>query len=72
MYMVVLPDFLYRGGDGYQVPAGREASRTGAELKYLVLDAILAAQAQGNTVGVPVDPGSPRIHLLDAPGARCF
>ncbi|MEJ2129977.1 MAG: 5'-nucleotidase C-terminal domain-containing protein [Woeseiaceae bacterium] len=71
-YMVVMPDFLYRGGDGYQVPEGRKGSRTGAELKYLVLDAILAAQAQGRTVGVPVDPESRRIHLLDAPGAQCF
>ncbi len=72
MYSVVMPDFLYRGGDGYTVPAGREGSRTGAELKYLALDAILEAQAQGLSVGVPVDPESPRIQLLDAAGAQCF
>ena len=72
MYMVVLPDFLYQGGDGYQVPAHREASRTGAELKYLVLDAILAAQAQGLTVGERIEPDSRRIRLLATPGAQCF
>jgi 5'-nucleotidase len=72
MYGVVLPDFLYRGGDGYEVPAGREGSRTGAELKYLVLDAILAAQAAGRAVGVRVNPEKPRIRLLEASGAPCF
>jgi 5'-nucleotidase len=72
LYTLVLPDFLYRGGDGYQVPEGRKGSRTGAELKYLVLDAILRAQAQGRSVGVPVDPAGPRIELHDGPDARCF
>jgi 5'-nucleotidase len=46
-YTVVVPDFLYRGNDGYTMPEGRTGSRTGAELKYLVLDAILRAQAEG-------------------------
>ncbi len=72
MYTVVLPDFLYRGGDGYEVPAGREGSRTGAELKYLVLDAILRAQGEGQAVGTPVDPAAPRIRERDAPDAACF
>jgi 5'-nucleotidase len=71
-YTVVLPDFLYRGGDGYQVPAGRVGSRTGAELKYLVLNAILAAQAQGKTVGIPVDENARRIELSDAAIDHCF
>ena len=71
-YTLVLPDFLYRGGDGYQLPAGREGSRTGAELKYLVLDAILRAQAEGRSVGVPVDPAAPRIEIHDEPDAQCF
>jgi 5'-nucleotidase len=70
-YTVVLPDF-YRGGDGYQVPAGRVGSRTGAELKYLVLNAILAAQAQGKTVGIPVDENARRIELSDAAIDHCF
>ena len=45
-YDVVVLDFLWGGGDGYSWPDGREASRTGSELKYLVLDAIMAAQAR--------------------------
>jgi len=71
-YMMVVPDFLYDGGDGYQMPAGRQASRAGSELKYLVLDAILRAQAEGRAVGVPVDPESPRTEVHDAPFAQCF
>jgi 5'-nucleotidase / UDP-sugar diphosphatase len=72
LYTVVVPDFLYRGNDGYEMPAGREGSRTGAELKYLLLDAILRAQAQGAAVGTPVDALSPRIVQLDNGQADCF
>ena len=68
----MLPDFLYGGGDGYQLPEGRQGSRTGAELKYLVLDAILRAQGSGQLVGVPVDPQAPRIEIHDGPDAQCF
>jgi 5'-nucleotidase len=71
-YVMVVPDFLYGGGDGYRMPAGRQASRAGSELKYLVLDAILRAQAEGRAVGVPVDPASPRTEVHDAPFAQCF
>ncbi len=71
-YTVVMPDFLYRGGDGYTVPPQRVGSRTGAELKYLVLDAILAAQAAGQPVGLPVDAQAPRIRIVEESGARCF
>ena len=71
-YVMVVPDFLYGGGDGYQMPAGRLASRAGSELKYLVLDAVLRAQAEGRAVGVPVDPKSPRTEVHDAPFAQCF
>lgn len=71
-YTLVLPDFLYRGGDGYRLPEGRQGSRTGAELKYLVLDTILRAQGAGRPVGVPVDPAAPRIELHDGPVAQCF
>ena len=64
-YTVVVPDFLYRGGDGYEMPAGRSGSRTGAELKYLVLDAILALQSRGESVGTRIDSSNARIVLLD-------
>ncbi len=71
-YTVVMPDFLYRGGDGYEIPPGQAASRPGSELRYLVLDAVLAAQAAGEAVGAPVDSAAPRIKLLHGPDSRCF
>jgi len=71
-YLIVVPDFLYRGGDGYQMPEGRDASRAGSELKYLVLDAILRAQGEGRPIGAPVDPRNPRIVQLDADRMECF
>lgn len=73
-YLVVIPDFLFGGGDGYEVPENRrqQASRAGSELKYLVLDAIMRAQAQGQSIGAPVDPANPRIEVHGAPDAHCF
>ncbi len=73
-YMVVIPDFLFLGGDGYQVPEKRreQASRAGSELKYLVLDAIIRAQAEGQAIGIAVDPANPRIVELGAEQAECF
>jgi len=71
-YSVVVPDFLYRGGDGYTFPQDREASRPGSELVYLVLDAIINAQAEGQAIGAPVDPANPRIVILDEPGTPCW
>ena len=71
-YDVVVSDFLWRGGDGYEWPEGREASRTGSELKYLVLDAIMAAQARGEKVGEEVDPQNPRIVILDDYRRECW
>ena len=50
-YSLVVPDFLYGGGDGYQIPKDRFASRPGSELKYLVLDAIITAQAPRRRIG---------------------
>jgi len=71
-YTVVVPDYLYGGGDGYEFPQLREASRPGSELKYRVLDAIMAAQAQGQKVGAPVDPDNPRIVILEGADKDCF
>ncbi|MDH3748505.1 MAG: 5'-nucleotidase C-terminal domain-containing protein [Gammaproteobacteria bacterium] len=71
-YTVVVPDYVYRGGDGYEFPEHRQASRPGSELKYLVLDAIMVAQAQGQKVGAPVDPANPRIVVLNGPDDDCF
>ncbi len=71
-YLVVAPDFLYRGGDGYDFSRARDVSRPGSELKYLVLDAIIRAQAAGETIGEPVNPLEPRIAMLVEGQDRCF
>ncbi|MDH3613339.1 MAG: 5'-nucleotidase C-terminal domain-containing protein [Gammaproteobacteria bacterium] len=71
-YTVVVPDFLYRGGDGYELPKDRPVSRPGSELKYLVLDAMIRAQAEGRAIGTPVDPTKPRIEVHEALAAQCF
>jgi 5'-nucleotidase len=71
-YRVVAPDFLFRGGDGYDFPTDVEASRPGSELVYLVLDAIISAQAEGRAIGEPVDPANPRIVILEEPGQPCW
>ena len=71
-YLVVAPDFLYRGGDGYDFSKARDVSRPGSELKYLVLDAIIRAQAAGETIGEPVNPLEPRIAMLVEGQDRCF
>lgn len=71
-YDVVVSDFIYGGGDGYEIPKEPPASKTGSELKYLVLDAIMRAQAEGRQVGAAVDPANPRIVILKDPNAECF
>jgi 2',3'-cyclic-nucleotide 2'-phosphodiesterase (5'-nucleotidase family) len=71
-YSLVVPDFLYGGGDGYQIPKDRPASLPASELKYLVLDAVLAAQAQGLKVGVAVDAQNRRFHELLESKQPCF
>lgn len=71
-YSVVVPDYLYGGGDGYNIPKDRPASPAGSELKYLVLDGILRAQALGQKVGAPVDPDNPRFHQLLEGKQPCF
>jgi len=71
-YSLVVPDFIYGGGDGYQIPKDRPASPPASELKYLVLDAVLAAQAQGLGVGVAVDSQNRRFHELRESKQPCF
>ena len=71
-YTLVVADFIFRGGDGYDIPKERFASRPASELKYLVLDAILRAQAQGEAVGQPVTPENRRYHSLQSPDQPCF
>jgi 2',3'-cyclic-nucleotide 2'-phosphodiesterase (5'-nucleotidase family) len=71
-YSVVVADYLYGGGDGYDIPKDRPASPPGSELKYLVLDGVLQAQALGEKVGAPVDPASRRFHALLEGEQRCF
>ena len=71
-YALVVPDYLYQGGDGYEIPRHRPASKTGSELKYLVLDAIMSAQARGKKIGEKLDPANPRIVVLHNSAAECF
>ncbi len=71
-YSLVVPDFLFRGGDGYEIPKDRPASRPSSELKYLVLDAILIAQARGEKIGAPVDPMNPRYVELSEAREECW
>lgn len=71
-YTVVVPDYLYGGGDGYQIPKDRPATPPASELKYLVLDGVFRAQAEGRKVGKPVDPDNRRIHMLKEGKERCF
>ena len=71
-YLLVVPDFLYDGGDGYEIPKDRFASRPGSELKYLVLDAILRAQGNGESVGEPVTRDNRRYHELRESKEPCF
>jgi 5'-nucleotidase len=71
-YLLVAPDFLYGGGDGYDFAEARDVSRPGSELKYQVLDGIIRAQAEGRKVGEPVDPEAPRIAFLTPGQQRCF
>lgn len=71
-YTVVAPDFIYRGGDGYDFTAARDVSRPGSELVYLVFDAIINAQAAGEKVGELTDPDSPRFALLPEGQGACY
>jgi len=63
-YTLVVPDFIYGGGDDYRLPQDRPTSRPGSELKYLVLDAIVRAQGEGRAIGERIDPVNPRYVAL--------
>ena len=71
-YLLVAPDYIYRGGDGYDFSRARDVSRPGSELQYLVLDAVLNAQAKGEKVGKAVDPAERRIAFLQLGETACF
>jgi 2',3'-cyclic-nucleotide 2'-phosphodiesterase (5'-nucleotidase family) len=71
-YVLVAPDYIFRGGDGYDFSQARNASRPGSELQYLVLDAILVAQAKGEKVGEAVNPDDRRIAFLQPGDDACF
>lgn len=71
-YSLVAPAFLYRGGDGYDFSAARNVSPPGSELKYLVVDAIVRAQAEGQTIGWEISDENRRIEILDEGNRRCW
>ena len=71
-YTVVVPDYLFRGGDNYDFSRARLATPPAWEAQYLVLDAIIQAQARGVRVGQPVNVDLPRI-AQPKPGEHlCF
>jgi 5'-nucleotidase len=71
-YSVVVGDYIYRGGDGYDFSRARDVSRPGSELKYLVLDAVVRAQAAGEKVGAELSADSARFAILPAGREICF
>jgi 5'-nucleotidase len=72
VYSVVAPDFIYRGGDGYDFSKAREVSRPGSELKFLVLDAVIRAQAAGSKVGAHQEAPGSRFAILKPGADMCF
>ena len=71
-YAIVVPDFLFGGGDGYNVKKARNVSRPASELKYLVIDAIAREQAAGRAIGKAIDPEALRIAELKQGETTCF
>lgn len=71
-YSLVAPDYIYRGGDGYDFSQAHNVSRAGSELKYLVLDGVIRAQAAGRAVGAALDPDAPRIAFVHSGESTCF
>jgi hypothetical protein len=54
------------------LPKHRPASKPGSELKYLVLDAIISAQAEGRAVGALPDTDNPRTVELGPERTACW
>lgn len=71
-FSLVAPDYLYGGGDGYDFKAATNVSLPGSELKYRVIDAIVAAQAEGLTIGSATDEDNLRIVILDDQRRSCW
>ena len=71
-YTLVVGDFVFRGGDGYDFSKARDVSLPGSELKYLVLDGIIRAQAESRSIGATIDPGHRRIAFLSSGKNQCF
>ena len=71
-YTLVVPDFLFGGGDGYEIPKNRPVSRPASELIYRVLDAVINAKAEGQKVGAAIDPANPRYFELREEQQACF
>jgi len=71
-YSVVATDYVYRGGDGYDFTAATDVSRPGSELKFLVLDAVIRAQAAGEKVGEPLSTDMQRFWILPNGRDLCF
>ncbi|MEQ8204859.1 MAG: bifunctional UDP-sugar hydrolase/5'-nucleotidase [Woeseia sp.] len=71
-YTLVAPDYLYNGGDGYDFSGASDVSLPASELKYLVVDGIVSAQAEGRAIGSEPDPDQPRIVILDNERSECW
>ena len=69
---MIVPDFIFRGGDDYDFSQAKDVSRPGSELKYLVLDAVSRAHAAGKPIGAPVNPEYPRIDFVSEGQEQCF
>jgi 5'-nucleotidase len=71
-YSVVVSDYLFGGGDGYEIPGKLSATPPASELKYLVLDAVLRAQGLGEKTGQPITQENRRYHQLLEGKEPCF
>jgi len=72
VYSLVAPDYIFRGGDGYDFSAAMNATPRGSELKYLVIDAITEAQKRGESVGAGIAAGNRRFMNLPQDRTACF
>ena len=72
VYAVVAPDFIVRGGDGYNFSKALITSPAGSELKFLVLDRIMQATAKGATIGKANAAAGQRYVKLEPGEKSCF